>query len=295
MKYIAVILNIFFLTAAMYFGAVIFYKRLNPVWDKTLKALPQVPAAADGSLVDSDAGQPPFYPRDRYDVILKRNLFKIEEVQAAGKIKKHEPDINLNDLEKTKLNLKLRGTVTGGEDGENFAVIEGGKIRDQALYKKGDTVEEGAVVKKILRGMVVLNYRGEDQILEMEEKKTGAEKNSLQEKSGPAKVSESMDIKRTLIDESMSDISSLMKQVRVRPHFTAGKSDGLLLYGIQHDSLFRKMGIKNGDIIMGVDGNEIESVDDALSLYENLKTASNVKLQIKRRGRIKEIEYHVED
>ena len=47
--------------------------------------------------------------------------------------------------------------------------------------------------------------------------------------------------------------------------------------------------------IMGVDGNEIESVDDALSLYENLKTASNVKLQIKRRGRIKEIEYHVED
>ena len=251
MKYIAVILNIFFLTAAMYFGAVIFYKRLNPVWDKTLKALPQVPATADGSLVDSDAGQPPFYPRDRYDVILKRNLFKIEEEQAAGKIKKHEPDINLNDLEKTKLNLKLRGTVTGGEDGENFAVIEGGKTRDQALYKKGDTVEEGAVVKKILRGMVVLNYRGEDQILEMEEKKTGAEKNSLQEKSGPAKVSESMDIKRTLIDESMSDISSLMKQVRVRPHFTAGKSDGLLLYGIQHDSLFRKMGIKNGDIYNG--------------------------------------------
>ena len=53
-----------------------------------------------------------------------------------------------------------------------------------------------------------------------------------------------------------------------RPHFTAGKSDGLLLYGIQPDSLFRKMGIKNGDIIMGVDGNEIESVDDALALYE---------------------------
>jgi len=58
-----------------------------------------------------------------------------------------------------------------------------------------------------------------------------------------------------------------MKQVRIRPHFKNGQSDGLTLSGIRSDSIFGEMGFRNGDIIVGVDGKDIESVDDALSLY----------------------------
>ncbi|HKK90012.1 MAG TPA: PDZ domain-containing protein, partial [Desulfobacteraceae bacterium] len=99
---------------------------------------------------------------------------------------------------------------------------------------------------------------------------------------------------RSLVDRSMGNINTLMKQVRIRPHFSGGKPDGMLLYGIKHDSLFKKMGLRNGDIIMGVDGKKIRSVDDALALYQNLKNASGVDMQIKRRGRLKEINYNVQ-
>ena len=54
------------------------------------------------------------------------------------------------------------------------------------------------------------------------------------------------------------------------------------------------MGFRNGDVIVGVDGKDIESVDDALSLYKNLQSADNVKVEIRRRGRLQTLNYSVE-
>ena len=85
-----------------------------------------------------------------------------------------------------------------------------------------------------------------------------------------------------------------MKQVRIRPHFKDGQSDGLTLSGIRSNSIFGEMGFRNGDVIVGVDGKKIESVDDALSLYGNLQTAENVQVQVRRRGRLQTIDYTVE-
>jgi len=53
------------------------------------------------------------------------------------------------------------------------------------------------------------------------------------------------------------------------------------------------MGLRNGDVITGVDGQQIETVDDALKLYENIMSTSNVEVQIKRRGREKTIQYNI--
>lgn len=297
MKYFSIILNLIFLTLTMYFCVTVFYKYVNDGWgmplDKSRNVLVS-PTDLDVSSRSAGGRKSGFLPRAEYDLIIKRNMFRIEEMEDAKKELSSEPDINLDTLEKTALNLTLWGTVTG-RNKENFAVIEGEKNKEQLLYKKGDSLDEGAIVKKILRRKVVLHYRGRDQVLEMEEKTLNSVETSSGKKPAPVKVSERLEIKRSLIDESMSNINNLMKQVRVRPHFTSGKADGLLLYGIKPDSLFRKMGIKNGDILLGVDGNGITSVDDALDFYKNLKTQSDIKLQIKRRGRIEEIEYHVED
>jgi general secretion pathway protein C len=68
---------------------------------------------------------------------------------------------------------------------------------------------------------------------------------------------------------------------------------GLALSSIKPNSIFRRMGLRNGDVITGVDGREISSVDDALRLVDNLKSASTVSVQLKRRGRQKDIEYHI--
>jgi general secretion pathway protein C len=84
-----------------------------------------------------------------------------------------------------------------------------------------------------------------------------------------------------------------MTQVQIRPHMENGVPAGLALSSIKPNSIFRRMGLRNGDVITGVDGREISSVDDALRLVDNLKSASTVSVQLKRRGRQKDIEYHI--
>jgi general secretion pathway protein C len=53
------------------------------------------------------------------------------------------------------------------------------------------------------------------------------------------------------------------------------------------------LGIKNGDILQGVDGRSIKRPDDILALYKKLKSGSQVSLEITRRGEQKTIDYRL--
>ena len=233
------------------------------------------------------------FSRQHYASIEKRNLFKaaVEEKKAVAS---PESDIPLVEtLEKTSLDLKLLGTIILEPRGA-FAIIQEGRKKEQKRYQKGDTVQK-ALIKKVLREKVILSYKGRDEVLLMEPAKgSGTSVPSFPPVNAIAEPGEKTSLSRALVDEALGNINKLMGDVRIRPHFSRGKPDGLLLYGIKKDSLFQTMGLKNGDIIMGVDGKEIESVDDALTFYEQLKDSSDVNVQIKRRGKTKEIQYHVE-
>jgi len=100
-----------------------------------------------------------------YRIILQRNLFG----PLPGAIKPAEtvvPDIT-EDLKATSLNITLMGTVNGGE-GADRAIILDKSNNKQELYEKGDVIQ-GAMVKEILRGKVILTFNGKDEMLDMSE------------------------------------------------------------------------------------------------------------------------------
>lgn len=225
-----------------------------------------------------------------YKGIAERNLFNIKTVTEEAQ----PENVVVEDLKQTELKLKLWGTVTGGTD-ESYAVIEDTKLRLQNLYRVEDEIQQ-AVIKEIHREKVVLSYNNELQILKMEEIKSGPGiKRPVRRESQPITAQQAeISLKREQIESAVSNINSLMKTVRIRPHFKNGKPDGLTLSGIRSKSIFKEMGLRNGDIIVGVDGKKIESVDDALSLYQNLQAADKVQVEIRRRGRLQTIDYSIE-
>lgn len=232
-------------------------------------------------------------PKDQLSVISKRNLFKVALVKTSATLPEKEiPAVDA--LEETRLDLKLAGTIIL-ESGESFAVIQEGRKKEQKRYQKGDSVQ-GAEIKAILREKVVLHYKNQDEVLLMTTAKGSGEPMTVA--SPPAGVSnvstEKTTLRRSDVNDALGNINKLMGDARLRPHFSKGKPDGLLIYGIKRDSLFQTMGLKNGDILTGVGGRKIESVDDALEFYEKLKDDTDVNVQLKRRGRAKEIQYHVE-
>jgi general secretion pathway protein C len=221
-----------------------------------------------------------------YQAIIERNLFKTKTETGTG------PDkLDVETLKPTELNLNLLGTITGDKK-EAYAVIEDTAVKEQDLYRIGDTIQN-ATIKMILREKVVLNVNGKDEILGIE-KASGSQKTRKPSTKSGTPSSQNITVKRSQIDTAIKDVNTLMKQIRIRPHFKNGKPDGFRLTGIRPNSIFYNMGLKSGDIIMGVDGKDIESVDDALKFYQSLQSSSKVQLQIKRRGRPKTIDYHIE-
>lgn len=229
-----------------------------------------------------------YHPLSYYKTIIDRNLFNTK----TG-IEKKTDQVDIEALEQTDLNLKLWGTVTGDKR-KAYAVIEETKENRQDLYRLGDTVQ-GATVKLILREKVVLRVNGKDEVLEIEEMLDEEKfvKPSRSSKPSRPPRSQNITLKRSQIDTAVKDINSLMNQVKISPNFENGKPDGFVLKSIKPKSIFRKMGLRSGDVIKGVDGKDIESVDDALKLYESLNSSSSLQVQVKRRGELKNINYNI--
>ncbi|RJP86063.1 MAG: PDZ domain-containing protein [Desulfobacteraceae bacterium] len=246
--------------------------------------------------------QPQARQLSAYQSITSRDLLKTLQALKPAKTLDIDPD----KLQQTTLNLNLLGTITAGQGDSGYAVIEDVQKRKQGLYKAGDAIVN-AQIKAILRKKVVLSVDGKDEVLLMEEDKNKTKKRGdsfspdASEEYDPGlpdeggEMDESVNIDRDKINDSLKNINQLMSQVKVRPHFRDGKPDGLLLSHVQQNSIFNEMGLKNGDIVKGVNGKEIQSVDDALKFYDSLKSSTSVEIQIERQNDMMTIGYQIRE
>lgn len=281
MKRYLTLINILLVTGIIYLGISGIYKLMAVRMMDPEAGAPELPrskhAALDGARLSMD----------RYETIISRNLF-----QTEADSKPESRSVNLEALKQTELNLRLWGTVASNVQ-RAYAVIEDRSRKTQDLYRVGDSIQE-AEIRMIFREKVVLNVNGRDEILRMEERSgTGPGRPAGVSRTRPESP-ESVSMPRTRIDDATDNINELMKQARIRPHFQDGKPAGLVITRIQDNSIFSEMGLENGDVIVGVDGNPIQSVDDALQLYQGMKESSGVKLQIVRQGQEQAIEYQIQ-
>lgn len=238
----------------------------------------------------------PTRPLSQYNAILERNLFNIAQQQEA--VAPQPQKIDLENLKQTDLKLKLWGTVTR-QDGLAYAVIEDTKTREQNLYRTGDSIED-ATVKMILREKVVLTVNEQDEILTMEEVvpsrkslrggRTEIRAPNLPVSGYPRKIT----LNRERMESALENLGELMDQATIRPHIEDGKPAGISITGIKPNALFRRMRLRNGDIITGVNGRSIESVEDAIAIFEDFNSASDIKIDIKRRGQNQTLDYSIE-
>ena len=287
-KHLFTLLNLLIIGTMVYFGISTFFLATS----SRMESIQSVPVTKKSPPKIERVKKSPLTV---YNPIVDRDLFETKAtVEVAPKT------VDVEALEQTSLQLKLWGTVTGPPE-EAYAVIEEGGKREQNLFRIGDAIQN-ATVKLILREKVILNVDGKDEVLAIE-KSVGKGKGPARKvpgrsvagrPSGQVPVSvQKITLRRNQIDSAIQDVSQLMNQVNIRPHFYQGQPDGMMLSRIKPNSLFMRMGLRNGDVITGVNGRDITSVDDALGFYENLKSADNVKLNLKRGGRQRTIEYNI--
>jgi general secretion pathway protein C len=293
MQRLCALANLALITLGAYFAVSIFYQLIGL---QIQPSYAQSPAEQSSPVANVAAAQPVHY----YRPILDRDLFQVRRTPQTAAT---APAVVLENLERTQLSLKLWGTVSGDPQ-QTYAVIEDLKKREQNLYRIGDMVQN-ATVKMILREKVVLNFDGKDEVLDMAD---------FQQSGGPviasrgrpqvapptepppgmpAEGEQRITLQRTMLEESLSDINKLMTEIAIGPNMEEGESAGLALSRIAPNSIFRRMGLRNGDVLLGINGQQVQSPEDAMRMYESFRSSNEIQLQLKRRGQERTILYNI--
>ncbi|HLY36922.1 MAG TPA: type II secretion system protein GspC [Candidatus Binatia bacterium] len=184
-------------------------------------------------------------------------------------------------------NLRLWGVGLDGHDAR--AVIEDATTHRQELYRVGDTIGT-ARVTAIDWDRVTLTDAGIDDTLTLSPPDTTG--SSSEPPPVPAVQTAAEErIRRTSENAWVVDrrevvgtegLSGLMTQLRAVAEVRDGRPAGFRLFQIRDDSLFAKLGLRDGDVVQRVNGAEVAEPAALLGFLQRLKTEPRVALDIVR-------------
>jgi general secretion pathway protein C len=287
-------LNLLLATAGVYFAVSIFYALVTP-------SLTGGPPPISAGRTEIAAGSAPLSKLADYQVIVDRNLFNSGTQALGAGGKGGDAALDVEKLKQTELKVKLWGTTDGLVESAPAAFIEDPKTREHKMYRTGDTLQN-ATIKKILREKVVLTVNGKDEVLIQEEPgivrstAPGAARADAGPvpRPAPAEPVQQISVNEEQIEKAMESLSDLMTQATFRPHLEDGQPAGISITGIKPNAVFRKLRLRNGDVITGVNDQSIASVEDAMKVFGTLSTDAPIQVKIKRRGREETLEYKIE-
>jgi len=100
-------------------------------------------------------------------------------------------------------------------------------------------------------------------------------------------------IPKNLFNKYRSDIGAIRKNIGVVPYMSGGKLSGFRIRYVKKGSDFDKLGVKRGDIITAINGEQLNNFRVPLEFFNNLDSITAATLTIKRGNEIKELEYEV--
>jgi len=98
---------------------------------------------------------------------------------------------------------------------------------------------------------------------------------------------------RAEIADHMQDLPKLLTGALAVPHQTNGNPDGFLIQDIVPGSLYEQAGLMNGDVIRSVNGQEVNSPEKGLALFQELQTTSRLDLEITRAGAVQQLHFDI--
>ncbi len=204
---------------------------------------------------------------------------------------------------KSRLPLRLMATMEATDPDRSFATILDAEVGVSGLFGRGDLVRSGVVVMSITQGLVHLRNNAALEYLELGDDAPPpvvAQPTKLsQDKDEPkpddrsipgaeeainCPTEDTCTVDRAFVEKLMANPALLAKQARIVPKQKDDEILGYKLYGIRRGSLPKLLGLKNGDMLTAVNGEELKSMDKAMGLYTKLRRASNLSVSIERKG-----------
>ena len=246
---------------------------------------------------------PEFLPGDEAKdnhIVVERNYFRSSLQPPIPGPPVPGRDDFFTDI-KSPLTAKLIGTVVASQEDWSLALIIAGG--ENGLYRLGDPLMGEAIVVAVLSDRVVLERDGQREYLAFSE---GASVPVPQEPvASPAVSKEKLLAKKTgrdsflvdrgALEKRLAQPGDLLRKTRITLAFDKkGGIEGIRLVMGRSASIFKQAGLKHGDVIHRIGPYIINGPERMLEIYQKLKTARDLDVELTRGGKRKTLRYRIE-
>jgi general secretion pathway protein C len=196
-------------------------------------------------------------------------------------------------------NIKLKGTYLGGD--ASFIIIEDGTSESKFIYIGDDF--RGYNLTKVGESKVVFEKGGKNYYVLLNDK------DNRDTKSKASSISDNMPpppdeiestppttpatIERSELNSYIKNPDKIWKNIRIQEQRSNGQISGFRVNYVKKGSFFERGGLRSGDIIKGIDGNEIKSLADVMKYYTNIDSLDSLSLTVLRGGSEIELDFSV--
>jgi general secretion pathway protein C len=239
--------------------------------------------------------------RGAYESVINRNMFSAKNVipPALG----GEGGGSDRDLPPvpSQLPLVLVGTLVHSNPEKSIAAIDV-KPKNQVLsFAAKQEIEGLATIEKIERMKVVIRNRnsGRLEFIEIKADQKVSFGTSARGATAPNSVVKQISenefaISRNNLNAQLSNFNQLIRQAKALPAYDgSGNIYGFRITQIEPGSVYEQLGITDGCIIKGVNGNPVTSAQQAMEMYSTLRSSARIELQTECDGRTQNKTYNV--
>jgi general secretion pathway protein C len=100
-------------------------------------------------------------------------------------------------------------------------------------------------------------------------------------------------VDRSLLEHYSKNMKEIWKNIGIRELKKDGAIAGFKVNFVKRGSDFAKLGLRRGDVIKSINGQELNSYKSAFDIYKNIDTMNNLTMKVLRGKEEMELEYEI--
>jgi len=208
-----------------------------------------------------------------YRAILDSHLFGTANAESAPAVVEET-----DDAPDTRLNLKLRATVSADEQTIAHAIIADGSGKEH-VYFVHDSIPGGATLHRVYPDRVILNRGGVLEALRLPKDFAGKSASSAR-RSPVTRTAQSANMQQLI----SRNAASLNEIIRPQPFMPNGQLKGYRVFPGRNRQQFMALGLRPGDLVTEINGVALNNPAQGMEIFRTLSNSSQVTVTVVRNG-----------
>jgi general secretion pathway protein C len=210
----------------------------------------------------------------QFDSIVDAHLFGVADESDAEIV-----PVETEDAPDTRLNLKLRATISANETDIAHAIIADGSGNEKVYFLK-DSVPGGATLHRVHPDRVILNRGGVLEALRLPREFSGSPA------APPRPITQRAAANNPNVQQLLSqNAATLTEIIRPQPFMPNGQLKGYRVFPGRNRQQFISLGLRPGDLVTEINGVALNNPAQGMEIFRSLGESSQVSVTIERNGR----------